>query len=283
MTEEPSHALATPAARPGNPAEEERRQRPALAVLPFTDASPEGSEGYLCEGIADEVLLALNRIDALRVVSRTSSFPFGDANLGPQDVGRRLGVRQVLTGRLVHAGPELHLDAELVDVGTGRTLWKTRLAPSSGHPGEVVEAVAFGVADCQGVPRPALRRRAVGLEAYDLYLQGRQAYYRYDRHGMRFALQCYRRALEADPAYAEAWAGVANWEANPYLYLDRSETHRQQAESASLRALELDPDLAEAHASRGAALSAGRGEEAFEAALRLDPNLYEAACFYARH
>ncbi len=276
-----------PAARPGHPASEDRRGRPALAILPFQDLSPERSESHLCEGLADEVLLALNRIEALRVLSRTSSFLYQDANLPLEEVGRRLGAGLVLTGSLSRAGDRLGLHAALVQARDGTVLWEEDLASRAPDPFALVEAVAAGVARALGLAPPALRHGTRDLEAYEDYLRGRQAYFRYTRHALRFALQCFQQALDRDPRYAAAWAGVANCEAYLYIYVDRAAAHRDRAEAASLRALELDPCLAEAHASRGAALSAaGRGAEAveaFETALRLDPNLYEAAYFYARH
>jgi adenylate cyclase len=127
----------------------------------------------------------------------------------------------------------------------------------------------------------------VDLEAYVHYLRGRHYYFRFNRLGMGFASDMFRHALDIDPTYASAWAGLADCAAYSYIYLERSAPQRELAESCSRKALELDPNLAEAHASRGVALSAeGLAEEAeaaFETALCLDPNLYEAAYFYARH
>jgi adenylate cyclase len=123
--------------------------------------------------------------------------------------------------------------------------------------------------------------------AFSYYVQGRNSYFRFSRQGMAQAVKRYRQALSLDPGFAPAWAGLAECAAYTYIYIERAEAQRELAESCSWKALELDPDLAEAHAARGVALSAaGRAveaEEAFETALRLDPDLYEAAYFYARH
>jgi TolB-like protein len=259
----------------------------SLAILPFRDLSPGQDEGHFCEGIADEILLGLNRAEGLRVLSRTSSFLFKDADLPPEAIGRRLGVRHALGGTLRKEGSRLDLEAELVEAATGRRVWTGRFEGHGFDLFDTVEAVVQAVAARLGTPCPGHPRQPVDLEAYDLYLRGRQAYFHYNRHGMLAANRLFERALDLDPAYAAAWAGLANCAAYLYIYVDRSESHRDRAERASLRALELDPDLAEAHAAHGAALSAaGRDEEAgeaFETALRLDPNLYEAAYFYARH
>jgi tetratricopeptide (TPR) repeat protein len=124
------------------------------------------------------------------------------------------------------------------------------------------------------------------VQAYDYYLRGRKFYYQFSRREMEFALQLFSRAVELDRRYALAHAGLADCWTFLYLYVERNQTLREQADAASRRAVELAPDSAQAHASRGAALSlAGRHDEAvhsFEAAIRLDPMLFEAWYFYAR-
>jgi tetratricopeptide (TPR) repeat protein len=229
----------------------------------------------------------LNRAEGLRVLSRTSSFLFKDADLTSQAIGRRLGVRHTLGGTLHKEASRLDLEAELTEVATGERTWSDSFESHGFDLLATVEAVVQAVAMRLGAPCPARQRVAVDLDAYDLYLRGRQAYFHYNRHEMLAANRLFQKALDIDPGYAAAWAGLANCSAYLYIYVDRSEAHRARAEQASRRALELDAGLAEAHAARGVALSAaGRAEaavDAFETALRLDPNLYEAAYFYARH
>ncbi|NTW87178.1 MAG: tetratricopeptide repeat protein [Holophagaceae bacterium] len=264
-----------------------RESRPVVAVLPFLDLRPEGGEEPLVEGLAEEILQALNQLDGLRVISRTTSFLYGGSGLSLAEVGRRLRADAILGGSLLPQGDQLSVKAELVAVANDQVLWTRTFLFDRKDLFPTLEELIQGVAGALKTTAPPRTRRAVDLRAYEFYLRGRSYYYRFNRHGMAFAAQMFQRALDLDPGYASAWAGLANCAAYAHIYIERTETQRELAEACSRKALELDPTLAEAHASRGAALSAaGRSEEAeaaFETALRLDPNLYEAAYFYARH
>jgi adenylate cyclase len=134
--------------------------------------------------------------------------------------------------------------------------------------------------------RRAIERPQTGnVEAYEFYLRGRQFFYQFREKGLQFARRMFSRAIEIDPAYARAYAGIADCSSQLYKYWDASAANLEQADSASRRALELAPDLAEAHAARGFALTlGGQHEQAnreFETAIRLDPKLYEGYLYYA--
>lgn len=264
-------------------------ERPSVAVLPFVDLSPQEDEGHLGEGMAEEILTALARIEGLRVVSRTSSFLYRNSRLDAREIGRRLPVGALLVGSVRKEGGRLRVSAELMEVASGSVLWAEMYDRERREVFRIQEEVVAGIAGALSLTAGPADRRApsLDLEAYEDYLRGRQYYFRYNRHGMRFAMQMFRQALQRDPGYAAAWAGLANCAAFLYIYADRSEAHRDLAESASRRALELDPGLAEAHASRGVALSAagrsGEADAAFERALACDPGLYEANYLFARH
>ena len=264
-----------------------RRGLARVAVLPFRDQRADGGDAHLGEGIADEVLQALNHLEGLEVVSRTTSFRFGGSPLSPQAAGRRLHATAVLGGTLRKEERLLTLKADLVDVKTGRVAWSKAYAFDRQDLFATLDDITRSVARALHVAAILRPRYAPDLEAYEYYLRGRQQYFRFNRQGMAQAVRMFRQALALDPGFPSAWAGLANCAAYSYIYIDRTEPQRELAESSSLRALELDPYLAEAHASRGAALSAAgqaeEAEEAFETALCLDPNLYEAAYFYARH
>lgn len=258
-----------------------------VAVLPFLDLRHEAGEGHLTEGIAEEVLQALNRVEGLRVISRTTSFLYGGSDLSLVEVGRRLHANAILGGSLMEREGRLALKAELVDVESAWMIWSKTYDFDRKELFSTLEDVTRCVASALKLSASIRPMHPVDLQAYDYYLKGRQYYFRFNRHGMGFAAQMFRSALDIDSNYASAWAGLANCAAYSYIYIERSESQRELAESCSRKALELDPDLAEAHASRGLALSAAglaeEAEAAFETALCLDPNLYEAAYFYARH
>jgi TolB-like protein/Tfp pilus assembly protein PilF len=273
-------------------AESEERKTRAVAVLPFVDRSREQDQEYLCDGLAEELLIALSKLDGLRVASRAASFRFRQKDADVRETGRRLGVEALLTGSVRKAGERLRLTAELVNVADGFELWTDvydrGVEDVFAVQGEITRHVAqalglrLGEGERAALGRPA----ATDVRAFDAYLQARQYYYLYSRKSMRYARELFERAIAIDPSYARAWSGIADCCAFLYLNAGRHPEEASRADAASARALELDPGLAEAHASRGAALSLlcrhEEAERAFEEAIRLDPGLFEAHYFYAR-
>ena len=265
----------------------------SVAVLPFVDLSQEKNQEYFCDGVAAEIIAALARVAGIRLASRSSSFRFRGASLESQEIARRLRVRALLEGSVRKVGERLRVTAELVDGGSGFALWSETFDREISDVFAIQEEIARRIADALQVTLSRSEHEALAqastkdVQAYDHYLRGRKYYYQYRRRGVEFALEMFQRAIEIDPAYARAWAGIADCHCFFYLYVARIKEHIQKAEEASRRALELDPDLAEAQASWGMAMStAGRRDEAgaaFEKAIRLDPGLFEARYFYARH
>ena len=275
-------------ATPGHPLPpESRKGQPTLAVLPFRDLRLHDQEEYLTEGIAEEILRALNHVAGLWVVSRTTSFRYGGSGFSLAEVGRHLGADTILGGSLVQRDDLLTLQAELIDVARKQTIWSGDHDFHRKDLFSALEAVTRSVMAALGLSADLQPKYPADLEAYEFYLKGRRHYFKFSRQGMSQAAGMFRKALDIDPDYASAWAGLANCAAYAYIYAERTEPQRELAESCSSKALELDPDLAEAHASRGVALSASgqadEAEAAFETALCLDPSLFEAAYFYARH
>ncbi|MGA2531759.1 MAG: protein kinase [Candidatus Aminicenantales bacterium] len=265
----------------------------SVAVLPFIDLSREKDQEYFCDGVATEIIGALARVAGIRLASRASSFRFRGTPLDSREIARRLRVRALLEGSVRKAGDRLRVTAELVDGASGFALWSETFDRNLADVFAIQEEIARSIADALKVTLSRSEHEALGrpstsdVEAYDQYLRGRKYYYQYRRRGVELALEMFERALEIDPSYARAWAGVADCHCFFYLYVARVPEHIRQAEAASRKALELNPHLAEAQASWGLALSvAGRTEEAeaaFEKAIRLDPGLFEARYFYARH
>ena len=273
-------------------AEEQREKTRAVAVLPFVDLSREKDQDYLCEGLAEEILIALSKVEGLRVASRAASFRFRSREADVRETGRRLGVEALVHGSVRKAGDRLRVAVELVNVADGFDIWTEVYDRGMEDVFAVQDEIARCVVHALGVRLSAAERETLGkpaaadVRAFDYYLQARKFFYLYSRKSMRFARELLERAIALDPAYARAWSGVADCCAFLYLNGGRRTEDAEQADAASRRALDLDPGLAEAHASRGTALSLlGRHEEAeqaFEAAIRLDPGLFEAHYFYAR-
>jgi serine/threonine protein kinase/tetratricopeptide (TPR) repeat protein len=264
----------------------------SIAVLPFVNMSADPENEYFTDGVAEEIINALTKIQALRVASRTSSFAFKGKNQDIRKVGEQLNVTTVLEGSVRKAGTKLRVTAQLVNVADGYHLWSERydrelqdvFAIQDEIAGNIVRALRVVLSDAE--KRAIEKAPTANVQAYDYYLRGRQFFHQFRRTGMQFARRMFERAIEVDPAYAIAYAGVADCCSFLYMYWDGSKANLEGADNASRKALDLDPELAEAHASRGFAVSLSKqydeARREFEMAIRLNPKLYEAHYFYAR-
>jgi TolB-like protein/Flp pilus assembly protein TadD len=264
----------------------------SVAVLPFLDMSPEKDQDYFCEGLAEELLNALAAIEELRVASRTSAFRFKGSTSDIREIGRRLGVSTVLEGSVRKAGSQVRIGVQLVNVDDGYHLWSNRydrelkdvFAIQDEISKSVVEALQVTLTPRAG--KTAEKAAPADVQAYDYYLKGRKYFYEFRAKGFELARQMFARAIVIDDKYARAYAGVADCCSILYMWYESSGSNLQEADTASRKAVTLDPKNAEAHASRGLALSlAGDHEQAdreFEAAIALNPRLYEAHYFHAR-
>ena len=267
-------------------------QLPSIAVLPFADMSQERDQDYFCDGIAEEVITSLAQLKNLRVASRISSFQFKGAPLDSREIGRRLGVRHLLEGSVRKAGERLRISIELADVEAGFCLWSERYDRDMKDIFAIQEEIAQKVVEALQLTLSPSQRESLGrlpttdVQAYEYYLRGRKFYYQYNRRGAEFARQMFEKAIELDPRYALAYAGLADCCTFLYMHVISSDDVRAAAIDAANWAVELDPALAQAHVSLGLALSLTRDHDAaereFEAALALDGRLFEAHYFYAR-
>jgi TolB-like protein/Flp pilus assembly protein TadD/tRNA A-37 threonylcarbamoyl transferase component Bud32 len=275
-----------------DPAEPEAAPARSIAVLPFATIGGTPADAYLGDGISEEIINALLTVSGLYVASRTSAFAFRDAAPDIRRIGAQLGVRTVLEGSVQVAGRQLRVTARLVRATDGCTIWTERLDRELQDVLRIQDEIAERVVQSLRVVLSQDERRAIQRgrtevpEAYAAYLQGRQFFFHFRRKSLEHARQLFQQAIALDPAYARAYAGVADCASFLYLYFGTSHEELAEAEEASRRALELEPDLAEAHASHGLVLSLrGRYEEAaraFETAVGLNPSLFEARYFHAR-
>ena len=264
----------------------------SIAVLPFVNMSADPDNEYFTDGIAEEIINALTKIAALRVAARTSAFAFKGKNLDIRRVGEQLSVGTVLEGSVRKAGNRLRVTAQLVNVADGYHLWSERYDRELEDVFAIQDEIAGNIVRALRVVLSEEEKRAIekaptaNVQAYDYYLRGRQFFHQFRRTGIQFARRMFERAIEVDPKYGLAYAGVADCCSFLYMYWDGSRANLESAESASRKALDLDPEVAEAHASRGFAVSLSRrhaeARSEFETALRLNPKLYEAHYLYAR-
>ncbi|HEU4879800.1 MAG TPA: protein kinase, partial [Gemmatimonadaceae bacterium] len=263
----------------------------SVAVLPFTNMSADPDNEYFTDGMAEEIINALNKVQSLRVAARTSSFAFKGKNEDVGEIGRKLKVSTVLEGSVRKMGNRLRITAQLVNVADGYHLWSERydreMEDVFAIQDDISQAIvkALKVILSEGEKKQIEKVRAENVQAYDYYLRGRQ-YYQIHRKSLEYARQMFNRAIETDPDYARAYAGVADSCSLLYMYFDAREFNLKQADIASAKALELEPDLAEAHVARGLAISLSKrfreAEAEFETAMRLDPKLFEASYWFGR-
>jgi non-specific serine/threonine protein kinase len=270
----------------------EKETVPSIAVLPFVDMSAERDQDYFCDGIAEEIINALTHVRDLRVASRTSSVQFKNTSMDSREIGDRLGVSTLLEGSVRKAGEQLRVHAQLISVASGYHLWAERYDRELKDVFAIQDEIAQSIVQALKVTLSPRERRAImqvattDPRAYDYYLRGRKYYYQYRLKGIEFALQMFSQAIEIDSSYAQAYAGVADCCVYLCMVAGHGEETRKRAEAASRKALELDPELAEAYASRGVVLLLDGqhevAEQAFERAIQLNPKLFEAHFFYAR-
>jgi tetratricopeptide (TPR) repeat protein len=198
----------------------------------------------------------------------------------------------VLSGSLRRAGNRLRITAQLVQTHTGHSIWAERYDRELKDVFEVQDEIARNISQALRIKLSPQEEKAIArkptesAQAYDYYLRGRQYFYQWRRKSFDFARQMFARAIVIDPGYARAYAGVADCCSIIYTYYESSEDNLNEADAATRKALELDPELAEAHASRGLALALSKNFDGarteFETAIRLNPKLFEAYYFYAR-
>jgi serine/threonine-protein kinase len=229
----------------------------SIAVLPFTNMSAGPDQEYFSDGLAEELINALTRLSGLRVASRTSAFRFrgGDADI--REVGRQLNVETVLEGSVRRSGNRLRITAQLINIADGYHLWSERydreLADVFAVQDEITASIVKNLQPTLlGQTQEAARRHTHNLAAFELYFKGRHFWHQRTEHSLRAGIQCFEKAIELDPAYALAYAGLADSYSvlRPYLYVAGAEL-RGPAEAAARRAMDLDPTLAESQFAMG--------------------------------
>jgi serine/threonine protein kinase/Flp pilus assembly protein TadD len=286
-------ALPTITTPTATPVPEGAQAVKSIAVLPFTNTSPDPENEYFTDGMAEEIINALSKIQSLGVASRTSTFAYKGKTEDIREIGKKLEVSAVLEGSVRKMGNKIRISAQLINVANGYQLWSDRYDREIEDIFAIQDEIAQNIVKALRVVISEDEKRAIekvasteSVQAYDYYLRGRKFFHQHRRTSIEFARQMFTRAIEIDPNYARAYAGIADCCSILFMYFDARESNLKQADSASQKALELDPNLAEAHAARGLTFSLKKqfaeATKEFEKAMELDPKLYEAPYFYGR-
>ena len=267
----------------------------SVAVLPFLNRSPEPDNEFFSDGMSEELTLALTRVDGLHVVARASAFAFKGANIDPREIGRRLGVTHVLEGSVRRAGDRVRITSELIATRDGARVWADRYDRRLDDVFAVQDEIARTIVDVLAVrlnvapPASAPKPATASPEAYESYLKGRHRWNRRTASALDESIDCFHRAIELDPGFARAHAGLADSYLILGIYgLRPPAAVMREAEHAARVALRLDPDLAEALTARGCVRGMyawdWTGADAdFRHAIALNPGYPTARQWYAMH
>lgn len=225
----------------------------SIAVLPFVDMSPAKDQEYFSDGLTEELLNSLSQVNGLQVTGRTSSFQYKGKNEDLRVIGRKLNVATVLEGSVRKDGSHIRITAQLVNTADGYHRWSETYDRELNQIFTVQEDIARSVAaSLKGVllgnAPPEIKRREPNAEAYNAYLQGRYFWQRQSREDLEKAMAYFRKAIALDPAYAQAWVGLADGYViqsfSGFLPYDEG---FQKAHNAVQQAMNIDPKLAEAY------------------------------------
>jgi len=256
-----------------------------IAVLPFANISADPENAYFCEGLAEELLNALSRIDGIKVAARTSAFALGGKNASINEVGLALGVKSILQGSVRRSGNRLRITAQLVNASDGYHLWSERYDREMRDIFDVQDEITLAVVNALRVQllgdekQAVLKRHTENTEAYHLYLKGRYFWFKSAPQEFRKSRDYFQRAVDADPAYALGYFGLASFygfASSWGLMPPREGWNRMEA--ATMKALGLDDTLAEVHHGLAALKWVyyrdwSGAEQAFRKALELNPQV----------
>ena len=265
---------------------------PSIAVLPFANMSTDPENEFFADGIAEDIINALGQIEGLRVAARGSAFSFKGKQVDLREVGQKLQVSTVLEGSVRRAGKRLRITAELVNAEDGYQLWSERYDRELEDIFDIQDEIARTIADrleltlTGGKQAPLVTRVTDNIKAYEAYLKGRGLLYKRGRFILD-ALTCFEEAVELDPDYALAWAGLADGRSTlGYFGIAAPHETMPQAKEAATRAVQLDDSLAEAHCALAMAalmhdFDVPTARREFLRAMELNPKYPQAAAWYA--
>ena len=270
---------------------EQDGEKPSIAVLPFNNMSGDPEQEYFSDGISEDIITDLSKVSGLFVVGRNTSFGYKGMSPHLQSLASDLGVKYLLEGSVRKSGQRVRVNAQLIDGANGGHLWADRYDRDLTDIFAIQDEITHAIVEQLKIRLLPKERKAItqaptsNVEAYNYYLKGRQLFHAFTRSYLILAKEMFAKAVEVDPNYALAYAGMGSAMARLWgMY--NVPTNADELLAITDKALELDPNLAEAHSARGEALAnSNRRSEAaasWERALELDPNCYDANLSYAR-
>jgi serine/threonine protein kinase/Tfp pilus assembly protein PilF len=265
----------------------------SIAVLPFVNSTADANNDYLSDGLTESLISSLSQLPNFKVMARSTVFRFKGKEDDPQQIGKSLQVGAVLVGRITQHGDELGVDADLVNTTDGSELWGSHYARKMADITQVQSDIAHDLSSRLRIRMTGEEQQRMGRagtsnsEAYRLYLEGRQQWYGRSPEGLKKSIDLFHQAIAADPNYALAYAGLAGTYNVIAAYNTgiSSQQARQLSDEASLKALQLDDSLPEAHEARAMTLATSwrwsEAEREFQRALEMSPNSANAHYFYA--
>lgn len=265
--------------------------KPSIAVLPFNNMSGDPEQEYFSDGITEDIITDLSKISGLFVVGRNTAFTYKEKSMKLQQAAAELGVKFLLEGSVRKAGQRVRITGQLIDGASGGHLWADRYDRDLTDIFAIQDEITNTIVDQLKIRLLPEEKKAIeqapteNVEAYTYYLRGRQFFHLSTKSFLMLARRMFAKAVELDPLYARAYAGMANCDSRLSAWYGIA-TSVDHVLATAGKALALEPNLAEAHAARGMALtnSDRRAEaaSAFEQALALDPDSFEANSYYAR-
>ena len=250
-------------------------QTKAIAVLPFGNISPDKESDYFSDGLTEELIINLSRLKDIRVVPRTTSMQYKGTTKEVKAIGRELGTRYILAGSVRKFQDNLRIAVELVDVEADAQLWAETYKGKLEDVFDIQEKVSKQIVDALMVkltPKEQVvltKRPTLNPQAFDCNLRARDSLYRFTKNGVQTAIELFRKAIEYDGRYADAYAGLSEASAHLYQQFDRKEAWLDQALEAGLKALMYDPSLSEAYSALGLVyLYKKSNDEAVESSLK---------------
>ncbi len=261
----------------------------SIAVLPFEDMSEKGNQRYFCEGVAEEILNTLCTATGLRVVPRVVAFQLQSKHIDIEDAGKRLDAKAVLTGSVGKSGDKLCIIAQLFNARNGHQIWSSQYDRCLEAIFDIQQEIADSVAQAlcgTSISGSGVIRQRVNPKAYDFLLRGLSYFSRHTTQDNMYARQMLKQAIDIEPNYGRAWAGVAYTYGFDYMYFNASDVNLVEAKRSSERALKLAPELAQSHVASGIARCMSqeykKAEREFGRAIELDPRNYQAWYFFGR-